>query len=271
MTQQTNSYIDIIFDDEFKKIISQIKKENCELIVMMNSDDVVLLIETQNKLRRIIKKYPFILHKKKQLGKPEYYAIIACLITDIDTYKCWENFKISKEKKEYYDCLIPDYVRDISGGCFCACGHDISYAFKIWTNTHRSMITGSECFDKEHLYDCGSLRKNKEKFIKKELIKKEDNKKNELLIVNRKQTINNFNIIHKFNQITKEKAFEIQKIKAFEIQQDQIKKIQDSQWEKNNNKYILIRMYLYNHTNRILIKFNWDFDKVIEYYRLTTY
>ena len=45
----------------------------------------------------------------------------------------------------------------------------------------------------------------------------------------------------------------------------------ENQYIKNNNKYILIRMYLYNHTNKILIKFNWDFDAVIEYYQLTTY
>ena len=157
MTELTKSYIDIIFDDEFKKIITKIKEEQWELITVMNSDDVILLIENQNKLRKIIKKYPFILHKKKQLGNPEYYAIIACLITYIDGYKCWEDFKITKEKKEYYNDLMPDYVRDISGGCFCACGHDISYAFKIWTNTKKYMITGSECFNKEHLYDCSSL------------------------------------------------------------------------------------------------------------------
>ena len=115
------------------------------------------------------------------------------------------------------------------------------------------MATGSKCVEKTTLYNSDKL----EVLIKEEKSKLEKVKRQ---------------IKKEFEK--KEKEEQIQNcIKELELikKKEQEKEVFENQYIKNNNKYILIRMYLYNHTNKILIKFNWDFDAVIEYYQLTTY
>jgi hypothetical protein len=260
------------FDTEFKQLIAKIKEEQWKLIIMMESDDIEILIENQNILRQIIKTYPFKLNTKKQLEMPEYYAIIACLITDLENYICWENFKLNK-KEEYFNNIICEDVRDISENTYCSCGHSINYAFKIWTNTNRNMITGSECFKKEELFDCDTLNKIQQQFVKNQLKKRKEQEKDNLLILNRVQIISNINIIHKFNQITKDKAFEIEQeyikqkiIKQKEQQRIIIEKQIERQWIIDNDKYILIRMHIHNFADIVLKKYKWNFDKVIDLY-----
>jgi hypothetical protein len=115
------------------------------------------------------------------------------------------------------------------------------------------MATGSKCVEKTTLYNSDKL---------------------ELLIKEEKSRLEKVKRQTKKDLKQKEKEEQIKNcIKSLELikKKEQEKEVIENQYIIDNNKYILIRMYLYNHTDKVLKKFNWDFDKVIEYYQLTTY
>jgi hypothetical protein len=77
----------IMFTNEFKEVIKKIQATG--LVEELRIGDITHLMNAQQDIREHIAK-----HYKKYIRKifPDYYAMMICLVVDIDTIKGWEDF-----------------------------------------------------------------------------------------------------------------------------------------------------------------------------------
>jgi DnaJ-domain-containing protein 1 len=231
---------------EVKTYMVSFKEENQPLINCMNINmDISNILQTQEELRNKLKKrFP----KSRQ---PDRYALMACLITDISSYDNWSDFN------DEINPIDTDIVQneDEMNTYTCACGkkHCKDIGRVRNKGSILCMATGCICVTKKCLYNSDKLdilikeKKSKLEKVKRQFAKElKQNKKEEQL----KNDIKELELIKK---------------------KEQENKVIENQYIIDNNKYILIRMYLYNHTDNILIKFNWNFDAVIEYYLIKSF
>jgi len=218
----------IAFDDKLKTLITRLKEElQCEISILHNEIDIHALASAQEMIRAY-----FVIHKNeltkmtdKAFRKPDYFALMCCVITNIDDKLSFQD--VIDEIKNHKIYFMVEYDEDEEAAIpttKCACSHEIaclnSFIIKN-TKTDCNLLVGCECVKKREILSPAEIKiarkikrdKQKQKKIIKENLKqqfaiekyikelqmKEEKIKEEKII--NEQTNREINIYEKWNRI----------------------------------------------------------------------
>jgi hypothetical protein len=166
------NYTTVSFDEKLKNLIKRLRLElDYELQVLQNSsfEDFKDMEETQNTIRRYFSEHMLEFNNtRKTLNKPDYFALLVCVITDIDNKKTFQEVFDEFKSRVSYDMIVTneDDERYIDDKTYCACGQGVHCEHTyLLTNTTSmcSLLIGCECVKKRKILDKEQMKQARQR------------------------------------------------------------------------------------------------------------